>query len=130
MRGDLNDYIKYRLKRADITFKDAKVLAANKSWNSCLNRLYYACFYAVSALMIKKGQNVKTHNGLRTIFFKEYIASGLIDKEYGKLYSDLFDWRSESDYADFIDYDSKTVTPMITKVESFLKIVKNRIKTT
>lgn len=129
MTGDLNDYINYRLSRADSTLNDAKILAFNNSWNSCVNRLYYSTFYAVTALLISKGFEAKTHNGVKTIFFKEFIATGLIDKEFGKLYSDLIDWRSEGDYADFTDYDSETVTPMIDKVESFLEIIKKNITT-
>lgn len=129
MTGDLSDYINYRLSRADSTLNDAKILAANNSWNSCVNRLYYSTFYAVTALLISKGFEAKTHNGVKTIFFKEFIATGLIDKEFGTLYSDLIDWRSEGDYADFTDYDSETVTPMIDKVESFLEIIKKNITT-
>jgi uncharacterized protein len=129
MTGDLKDYIAYRLSRADSTLNDAKILATNNSWNSSVNRLYYSTFYAVTALLISKGFEAKTHNGVKTIFFKEFIAKGLIDKEYGTLYSDLIDWRSEGDYADFTDYDSETVTPMIIKVESFLEIIKKNITT-
>jgi uncharacterized protein len=129
MTGDLNDYINYRLSRADSTLNDAKILAANNSWNSCINRLYYSTFYAVTALLISKGFEAKTHNGVKTIFFKEFISTGLIDKEFGALYSDLIDWRSEGDYADFTDYDSETVIPAIDKVESFLLIIKKNIAT-
>jgi len=130
MSGDLKDYIEYRLSRADNTLKDAQLLAHNNSWNSCVNRLYYACFYTISALLIQKGHNPKSHKGVRTIFFKEFIKTGIIEKEYSKLYSDLFDWRDEGDYADFVDYDSETVTPMIAKVENFIKILKDKIRTT
>ena len=129
MTGDLKDYISYRLNRAETTFKDAKMLADNGSWNSCVNRLYYSCFYAVTALLISKGYEAKTHNGVKTIFFKEFITSGQIDKEYGNLYSDLITWRSEGDYADFVDYDSEIVLPIIEKVETFLKLIKESITT-
>ncbi len=124
----LKDYIDYRLNRAEFTLNDAKILAKNNSWNSCVNRLYYACFYAVSALMVDKGTVIKSHNGLRTLFFREYIATGLIDREFGKLYSDLADWRNEGDYADFVDYDEDSVKPMIEKTEEFITIISRTIK--
>lgn len=38
------DYIKYRLEKADETLIAAQVLLQNKLWNSVVNRLYYACF--------------------------------------------------------------------------------------
>jgi uncharacterized protein len=81
MEGDLKDYIVYRLSRAGETLNDAKILAENKSWNSCVNRLYYSSFYAVTALLISKGFEAKTHNGVKTIFFKEFILPGTIEKE-------------------------------------------------
>ena len=129
MEGDLKDYIVYRLSRACETLNDAKILAENKSWNSCVNRLYYSSFYAVTALLISKGFEAKTHNGVKTIFFKEFILTGIIDKEYGTLYSDLIDWRSEGDYADFAEYDEETVFPIIEKVKTFIDSLKSIVLT-
>jgi uncharacterized protein (UPF0332 family) len=125
MKGDLNDYITYRLKRAEITLNDARILAQNNCWNSCVNRLYYACFYAVSALLVNRGNTIKSHNGVRTLFFREYIATGIIDREFSKLFSDLADWRNEGDYADFVEYDEASVKPMIEKTEMFIAVIKD-----
>jgi len=47
---NLDDYIKYRFQRAEESFQDALILAENERWNTVINRLYYACFYAVIAL--------------------------------------------------------------------------------
>jgi uncharacterized protein (UPF0332 family) len=127
MTRDLNEYISYRIARAYETLDDGKKLAETQSWNSCVNRLYYACFYAVSALLLSNGFETKTHNGVKTIFFKEFIATKLIPREFANLYADLLDWRNEADYADFIDYDKKTVDPVINKVEIFLENIKSRI---
>ena len=44
MKNSEDEYIKYRFERAWKTFEDAKSLADLKSWNSSMNRLYYACF--------------------------------------------------------------------------------------
>jgi len=92
-----------------------------------VNRLYYSCFYSVTALLLSKGFEAKTHNGVKTLFFKEFIATGKMDKEFGNLYSDLNAWRSEGDYADFIDYNAQTIVPVIDKVEAFLKLIGNLI---
>ena len=109
MTGDLKDYISYRLSRSKETFGDAKKLAEINSWDSSVNCLYYSCVYAVTALLISKGFETKTHNGVKTIFFKEFIASAIVSRESGNLYSDLIDWRNERDYADFVDYDKEIV---------------------
>lgn len=68
--ADLKDYIKYRVDRAEITFQDAVILYNTKSWNSCINRLYYASFYMVNALLLINEIEAKTHNGVRIAFFQ------------------------------------------------------------
>ena len=62
------DYIKYRLTKARESFEDAQLLAKNARWNTCINRLYYTCYYAVSALLIKHQIKTQTHSGINTQF--------------------------------------------------------------
>ena len=89
------DYIKYRLSKAKEALDDAKLLAENNSWNACINRLYYTCYYAASALLLKDGISTQTHAGLKTQFNLHYIKTGIIEKEFGKLYVKLMDWRQK-----------------------------------
>jgi uncharacterized protein len=120
MTKEQDNYIKYRLQRASDTLNDAKLLAENERWNSSINRLYYACFYAVSALLYSHSIEVKTHKGARIKFMSEFIKTGLFEKDFGNLFSDLFDWRQEGDYSDFISFDKDLTMPLITKCEEFI----------
>jgi len=117
------DYINYRLNKAQESFNDAKLLASNKSWNSCINRLYYTCYYAVSALLLKNDIATQTHSGLKTQFNLHFIKTGLISKDFGKLYSDLMDWRQKGDYGDMYDFNKESVEPLLKPVEDFLNQV-------
>jgi uncharacterized protein (UPF0332 family) len=45
--------INYRIERAKETLKDAKDIAQLGKWYAAANRLYYACYYAVNALLMK-----------------------------------------------------------------------------
>ena len=47
------DYIQYRINLARETFQAAKLLAEKGHWISVMNRLYYVCYYAISALLFK-----------------------------------------------------------------------------
>jgi uncharacterized protein len=49
------DLVLYRMTRADESLEDARILAKAERWNACVNRLYYACFYGVSALLVING---------------------------------------------------------------------------
>ena len=73
-----NDYIRYRFQRATESFEEALILAENKRWNAVVNRLYYACFYAVIALLLKNNNETQTHDGARTLFGLHFIKTGKI----------------------------------------------------
>lgn len=122
-KASREDYIKYRMEKARETFEDAKSLAMNKSWNSAMNRLYYACFYSVLALFSKYNLNSRTHAGAKTRLSQHFIKAGLLDKELGLLYGDLFDLRQRGDYGDFFDLEEKDIIPLVPRVEEFIKKV-------
>lgn len=117
MENTKEDYISNRIQKSNEIFQDTLLLDENERWNSCINRLYYSSFY-LSALLIKNDIKAETHNGVKTQFNLHFVKTGIIKTEDAKLYSSLFDWRQESDYADFIDFDKDTVSPLIKMVEN------------
>ncbi|MCX6251541.1 MAG: HEPN domain-containing protein [Bacteroidetes bacterium] len=123
------DYIAYRVERAWKTFSDAKALADVQSWNSSVNRLYYASFYAVLALFAKHDINSHSHTGVKTQLSLQFIKTGRLDKRHGMLYSDLFDYRQKGDYGDFFDFDEKTVIVLIPQVEQFIRAIEDLLVT-
>jgi len=52
-----------------------------------------------------------------------YVKTDKIDRKFGKLYSHLFDWRQETDYADFIDFEKETVEPLLEEVKELNKLI-------
>lgn len=60
----------------------------------------------------------------------EFIKTGLFDKEYGKLFSDLYDWRQEGDYSDFVSFDEDLTLPLIKKSEEFIALIRKFLITT
>jgi uncharacterized protein (UPF0332 family) len=103
------------------------ILAENGKWNTVVNRLYYSCFYAVIALLIKNDIETQSHDGARTQFGLHFIKSGTIDKKFGKLFTKLFDYRQKGDYGDLYDYDEKIVRPLISQVQEFIGEIKKLI---
>ncbi len=122
------EYINYRLEKAEETYNASKLLADNALWSSSINRLYYACFYAVNALLYKINIKAQTHTGIKNQFSLHFIKTNKIDKKYGKLYSNLFNWRQKGDYSDFFDFDEETVKNLINPVQEFIDIIKQIIK--
>lgn len=127
------DLVRYRLQRARETLEDARILANSRRWNPCVNRLYYACFYAVSALLVQHGLSSSKHTGVRSLFNRHYVKTGVVPKELAQLYNDLCERRQESDYMDFVDFEESQVRPWIFRAEQFVEYIasiveQNRIK--
>jgi uncharacterized protein (UPF0332 family) len=53
----------YRLQRAKETLLEADALIAGDFYNAAVNRLYYACYYAVIALLVKNNIAAKRIKG-------------------------------------------------------------------
>ncbi|MBW8332706.1 MAG: HEPN domain-containing protein [Prolixibacteraceae bacterium] len=118
------EYIKYRFQRAVESYEEALILADNQRWNAVVNRLYYSCFYAVVALLLKNNIETQTHDGARTQFGLNFVKPGIIETKYGKLFSKLFDYRQKGDYGDLFDYDEALVSPLIIQVKEFIEELK------
>ena len=121
------DYIKYRFNRALESLDDAIILTEKGKWNTVINRLQYACFYAVISLLLKHDIENQSHDGARTQFGLHFIKTGMIDKKYGKLFSKLFDYRQKGDYGDLYDYQQDIVKPLIKQAEEFIKEIGQHI---
>ena len=109
MRVDKNELIKYRLHRANETLEEAKISIENKRYLLAANRIYYASFYAVSALAIKHEFKTSKHAQLLSWFNKNFVKNGIVKKRLGKFYLDAFEMRQESDYEDFVVIDKKAL---------------------
>lgn len=112
--------IEYRISRSKETYEEALLLAKNNHWNAVVNRLYYACFYMVNALLIKHDLSFSSHNGVKTAFHKSFVKTSMISLDSGKIYSRLFNLRQEGDYIDFQRFAKKDVEPFLEEVRKFL----------
>ena len=123
MSAAKNDLVQYRCQRAQETLEDARILANSERWNACLNRLYYACFYAVTALLLQHGLSSSKHSGVRGLFNKNFVKTGLVEKPLAETYNDLFEKRQTSDYADFAQIHAEHVRPLLPKADLFVKTI-------
>ena len=123
MNNELSDLLQYRVARAKEALEEAAVLSASGHWNACVNRLYYACFYAVSALLSKHDLSSSKHSGMRSFFNKHFVKTGIIPKETAEIYNSLFERRQEGDYEVFVTFKEADVKPWIKETETFINAV-------
>ena len=115
MQYQPDDYINYRIQRALETIAEVEKHIENGFWNTAINRMYFACFYAVGALLMKHHIEVSSHTGARHKFGENFVKTGMVSREIGKHYTDLFEKRQKGDYNDFFDYDEQTASLLLPK---------------
>lgn len=120
---------KYRLKQAEECIDEANCLfSSKKSSRSIINRLYYAMFYAVLALIIFEPFSSSKHSGVLAYFNKRFIKEEILPKELGRSINQAFDLRQEVDYREYAELSYEQVEPFIEKAKTFVQKVKTYLK--
>jgi uncharacterized protein (UPF0332 family) len=112
--------ITYRMERAQQAIIEAKTLFDGGLLNAYVNRLYYACFYAVSALLLTKNLSTSKHSYLRSLLHREFVNTGLIPKELGKHFDLMFNNRMKGDYGDFVKFQANEVEDWLEGTQKFV----------
>jgi hypothetical protein len=112
--------IEYRMERAHETLDEAKIMFDAGRINAYVNRLYYACFYAVSALLLTRNFSTSKHGYLRSLMHREFVKTGLMPKSIGKHFDLLFDNRHKGDYDDFVRFKAEDVAGWLEPTRDFV----------
>lgn len=123
------ELVTYRMERAKETIEEAKTLFDAGHINAFVNRLYYACFYAVSALLLTKGFSTSKHGYLRSLMHRELIKTGTIPGELGSHFDLLFNNRQKGDYSDFVRFSAEDVAIWLRPTEEFVDCIDRLIQT-
>ena len=110
------------------TFGEMSVLRQAGLWNNIANRLYYAAFHAVSALLINDHHNIGSHQGAVIMLHQHYVKTGILSKEDGAFYSQLQTLREKSDYNCTYNATEADTAPRIEQTKQFIDKILNLIK--
>lgn len=84
------------------------------------NRVYYACFYAASAVLLKEGKQFVKHSGLRAALHRHLTATGRLSREMARFFDKAFAERQEADYNALIEMDAAVVENRLTDARRFV----------
>ncbi|TKG95725.1 HEPN domain-containing protein [Puteibacter caeruleilacunae] len=118
----------YRIQRAFETLAEATTLMDNGYHNAAINRLYYACYYAVNSLLIKNKITANTHSGVKQMFGLHFIVTKKISTDMGRFYNQLFNDRLSGDYDDFITFNEEILKEIYPKADEFVRTISNLLK--
>ena len=115
------------LEKAQKTYNDVLYCVDKGMWETAANRLYYALFHAMSALLINDGYQVKSHRGILAMFGEHYIKTDIFAKKDGSLLSDLVIMRDNADYNCFFEADEEKLSPYIEPTRLLIEKIKHYI---
>ncbi|MBN2385145.1 HEPN domain-containing protein [bacterium] len=122
------DLINYWLEKAHESLDSARNEEDAQRFAFAVNRLYYACFYAVSALLLTDQLSFRKHSGVRAAFHQQYIKSAQLPKPLGQLYDELFEARQRGDYLPFITFEKNLVKDWISRSNQFVTEITELVK--
>ena len=117
-----------KIRRARETWEETKGIVESGYWYAAANRMYYACYYMTSALLLKIGLSAHTHGGTIGLFGLHFIKAGIVSPDLGKFYSQLFELRQTGDYDDWKVVTESDVRPLVPIAEEYLDTLENLIR--
>lgn len=116
-----------QLEKVTKMLAELDVQLQNGLWSLAANRLYYALFHAVCALLITDKHEVGTHRGAVHKFSLFYVKQGIFTIAEGKIYSQLQQLREDGDYNCSIDIDQNDVERLIEPTRQLIEKIQNYI---
>lgn len=127
---DRETLLKYRIKQAEETLADAEAMnEGGLSTRSIVNRAYYSMFYALLGLFLKENIILKTskHSGIISMFDKEFVLSGKMDREFSRSLHKMFNARQVADYKELVEVSSEDAVEAIKAAKLFIEEIKKVI---
>ncbi len=115
------------LEKADEALASAELELNAGHTNFAVNRLYYACFYAVTALLLRDGKQFALHSAVKSEFGRTYIKPGRLDVKWNKFYQKLFDDRQEGDYIPTTTFEPSDISTSLQQAREFIDLIRGLI---
>ena len=120
--------VEYRLERAYATMEEAAVMTEKEFYNAAVNRLYYACYYATEALLLKHKIEAKSHAGVKAMLGLHFVSKGLVPVSIGKILSTLYEKRQSGDYDDFIYCDKEMTDDLTIQAQTYIDCLAKMVR--
>ena len=117
-----------RLNLAKETMRDADLLFANGSYRGAANRIYYAVFHCMRAVLALEEVDFKKHSAVISYFRHNYIANGKLPIEFSDLIGITFDLRSDCDYDDNANPEKDDIADLLSRLGKVVEITEKYLK--
>ena len=121
--------VNIRLEKARECLKAAENSILFTSYATAANRLYYAIFHSIRAVLLTIGYSSRKHSGIIAEFRQRYIKTEVFPPEFSDIINNAFNMRNNSDYEDFFIVSKEDVIKQIENAKTFLASVEAYINT-
>lgn len=116
--------IRYRIEQSDQTVHEAEYLISAGFYRGAVNRIYYSCFYLLSALAIKFEFTTSKHNQLIGWFNKTFISTKILPKEISQFVLKAYNKRIKGDYEPVDNLNREEVQVLMDELKDFISKMK------
>ncbi|MBW1803665.1 MAG: HEPN domain-containing protein [Deltaproteobacteria bacterium] len=117
--------IGYWMDKARESMEAARSEYDSGRYATAVRNLYYACFYALTAVLLKEGRSFKKHTAVKAALHKDLIREGIVEPKWGKFYNKIFDSRHEGDYQPLRVFEAEEVKIFLDQGARFIAIMEN-----
>lgn len=96
-------------------------------WDLVANRLYYAVFHAVNAMLLIDNIKTGTHKGTSIQFGKSYVLTGIFSRHDGTLYGQLQIMREKADYQNVFYLKEEEGRELMASAEDLRKRIRDYV---
>lgn len=113
----------HRVSRAGECLEESRVMLENNKLNGAANRVYYAVFNCMRAVLSLENADYSSHKGVISHFQREYIKTGVFEKDFAVLIRMAESFRHDSDYKDYFVPDREELVELIEKCADFCIVI-------
>ncbi len=120
--------ILYWMEKASEALESARSEMRAGRFSFAVNRAYYACFYAASAMLLKERQRFQKHAGVRAAVHRAFVKTGRVAQAWGDFYDLVFDSRQRGDYQELVVFEQDQAAELVDKSGGFVKEMKRLLE--
>lgn len=106
---EISAIVHYWMEKARDALASAGSEFSAGRYSFAMNRAYYACFYAASAVLLNNKRRFSKHSGVRSAVHQYLVKTGQLQIEFGKIYDRLFENRQEGDYLELVKFEEDQI---------------------
>jgi len=117
-----------RLERCRDDMETARLLIEQGKYRQAISRAYYAVFAIASAALLVFDVRFHKHSAVESAVHQRLVKPGLIEPEYGRIYSQAFKHRLEADYKDEAQFSEEKACQILDDAERFVARLEEYLK--